>query len=91
MRVYGPECSAILLSKRPRNNPNTPSLLQDPRSGIRAIAKFLAIDVSDEFIDTVTDRCHIEKMRKAAVEVKDDILNNFLIDGNPFMYRKGTL
>ena len=63
--------------------------LQDTRSGIRDIGKFLSVDVTDDFIDMVTDRCHIDKMRRATVDVKDDVLNNFLIDGKPLMYRKG--
>ena len=65
-------------------------LRQDPISGVRKVAEFLKVEVTNGLIETIADKCQIENMRKATIEVKKDILSEFLVDGKPLMYRKGV-
>ena len=56
---------------------------------IEKIAEFLKISVTDELIKNIADNCHIDKMRQATTEIKQDIFKDFLVNGKPVMYRKG--
>lgn len=92
-------CQYVLeWEKFTRENPDYPilnlyyeDLKQDPISGVRKVAEFLKVEVTNDLIETIADKCQIENMRKATIEVKKDILSKFLVDGKPLMYRKGEV
>ena len=62
---------------------------QDMTGNIEKLADFLKISVTDELIKNIADNCHIDKMRQATTEIKQDIFKDFLVNGKPVMYRKG--
>ena len=55
---------------------------------MKKISDFLKVDINDDLIDRIVDKCHIENMRHAVKE--HDFVKGFLVDGRPLMYRKGN-
>ena len=45
------------------------------------------MDLDEELVERIADRCHIDNMRTATKE--NDKNKHFLVDGKPLMYRKG--
>ena len=54
---------------------------------MQKVAEFLKVDIGNELVEQIADRCHIDKMRNATKE--NDHHKRFIVDGRPLMYRKG--
>lgn len=82
-----------------KDNPGYPimylyyeDLKEDLEKWVRKIAKFLELDVSEELIRGIAERCQIEKHREGYLKEKENhFLKDMKIDGNPVMFRKGVV
>ena len=54
---------------------------------MKKVSEFLKVEINDDLIDRIVDKCHIDKMRYMDKDV--DNAKRFLVDGKPLMYRKG--
>lgn len=67
-------------------------LKEDLEKWIGAVARFLELDVTEELIRGIAKQCQIDNHRKAFVEKKENnFIKDVMVDGNPLMFRKGTV
>ena len=56
---------------------------------MKKISDFLKVNINNDLVDQIIDKCHIDKQRHA---VKDnDNVKHYTVDGKHVMYRKGRL
>lgn len=54
------------------------------------IAEFLEVDVSEDTVQRIADKCDVDKHRQAFIDFKEDhLIKQFKIDDKPMMFRKG--
>lgn len=64
-------------------------LKQDLKLSVSKVAEFLNVDISEELVKQIADRCHIDNMRNATKA--NDKNKHTTVDGKPLMYRKGQV
>lgn len=64
------------------------TLLQDCLKELRKVSTFLELDLSDERLQQVVDRCSLERLKK---DVEEGRLRSLMVDkdGKSVVYRKG--
>lgn len=64
--------------------------MQDPKTAVQQIARFLDLNVSNELCQTIAEACDFGNLRQANIQEKTDPLQHLYKEDYHGIYRKGT-